>query len=83
MLSVRNGVACHLRHVKVFRNFTCINNDFEATVVQQKIGRYYSYCYKQGFTHLFDDFRRCEIFFLSSQSLPIQVNLRKTFAGRR
>ena len=24
--------------MKVFRNFTCINNDFEATVVQQQIG---------------------------------------------
>ena len=24
--------------MKVFRNFTCINNDFEATVVQQKLG---------------------------------------------
>ena len=24
--------------MKVFRNFTCINNNFEATVVQQQIG---------------------------------------------
>ena len=31
-------------------------------------------------THIFEDFRSCEFFSLSSQSLVIQVNVLKTFA---
>ena len=46
----------HLHHVKVFPNFTCINNDFEATVVQQQI--------IVTVTHLIEEFRRCEFFAL-------------------
>ena len=35
--------------MKAFCKITCINNDFESTVVQHQIGRYYSYYYKQRF----------------------------------
>ena len=38
--------------MKGFHKFTCINNDFEAKVNQEQIGREYSYYYKQRCTHI-------------------------------
>ena len=61
--------------MNVLHKFTCIYHDFDATVVKQKLGDNIVTVYKQRFIHLFDDFRRWEIFAL----LPKHCRFRYTY----
>ena len=61
--------------MNVLHNFTCIYHDFDATVVKQNVGDNIVTVYKQRFTHLFEDFRRCEMFVL----LPNHCRYRNTY----
>ena len=61
--------------MNVLQNVTCIYHDFDATVVSRNLGDNIVTVYKQHFTYLFEDFRRCEIFAL----LPNHCRYRYTY----
>ena len=61
--------------MNVHHNFTYIYHDFDATEVKPKLGDNIVTVYKQRFTHLFEDFRRCEMFAL----LPNHCRYRYTY----